>query len=146
MVATDTTRTTIFEVILLSHPRPESVAVLVVLPVGARIEVRFPDDGTCRDITELAADLLVEYLLRGDTAPSNTDAVEVARIELTGGSLDDVRLATVDTRSATIGEVPSERLLPLLGAAIAMAVTDAIAHEHVADQAPEPTPGGGAGV
>jgi hypothetical protein len=137
MVATDVTGTTIHDVILLSHPRPEAVAVLVVLPAGSRLVVHFLDDDTSRDITEIAADLLAEYLLRGQDAAAGPDVIEVARIELVGGTLEGVRLATIDQRSAAVGEVPSQRLLPLLGAAVAMAVADAVAQERSAEHMPE---------
>jgi hypothetical protein len=114
-------------VILLSSPRPEAVALLLVLPRESRLIARFVDDESARDITDLAADLLLEYLLRRDSGNSTeTDLVEIADIELVGGDIAQARLAMIDTMNGEIGEVPPERVLPLLGEAIAMAVTDAV--------------------
>lgn len=118
--------------ILLSRPNAVPVAVLIVLPVGGSLQAHFTDDDTTRDITAIAADLLVKYLLRGvgrvaDDSGGNTDNVHVATISLSGGDMNEVRLATIDTRRGTIGEVPGHRFGPLLSAAIAMAVEDEIA-------------------
>ncbi len=103
--------------------------MLLVLPIDARIEAYFVDDDTRRDITDIAADLLVEYLLRATTDEASDDVVTVANVELRGAANGGVRLATLDMRSGSVGEVPTERLLPLLGAAIAMVVADAVAYE-----------------
>lgn len=129
MLAAELVAATITEVILLSGPRPEGVAVLLVLPPDACIEAYFVDDDTRRDITAIAADLLVEYLLRATSDETSDDAVTVANVELRGAANGGVRLATLDMRSGSVGEVPTDRLLPLLGAAIAMAVADAVAYE-----------------
>lgn len=129
MLAAELVAETIIEVILLSGPRPEGVAVLLVLPPGACIEAYFVDDDTRRDITTIAADLLVEYLLRAPGDEAADDVVTVAKVELQGAENGGVRLATLDMRNGAVGEVPSERLLPLLGAAIAMAVADAVAYD-----------------
>jgi hypothetical protein len=129
MLAAELVAATITEVILLSGPRPEGVAVLLVLPPDARIEAHFVDDDTQRDITTIAADLLVEYLLRATGDETADDVVTVAKVELQGAANGGVRLATLDMRNGAVGEVPSERLLPLLGAAIAMAVADAVAYD-----------------
>jgi hypothetical protein len=118
-------------VILFSTPRREGVAVLVVLPEGGRLVIRYADDASEVDITPIAADLLVSYLLWGDELAPN-DAhdgthpgdVHLGDVELRDGELSQVRFATIDLRSGTVGEVPSERLLPLLGAALATAVEE----------------------
>ena len=127
----DPIRATVEMVFLLSRPRVENVQVIVVLPVGARIEVHFHDDDSRRDVTDVAADLIVEYLLRGATETAVTDGVEIADIEIVGTDIPEhVRLATADTASGKIDEIPFERFLPLLSAAITMAVSDAVAYER----------------
>lgn len=124
-------RATVEMVFLLSRPRVENVQVIVVLPAGARIEVHFHDDDSRRDVTDVAADLIVEYLLRGATEAAVVDGVEVADIEIVGTDTPEhVRLATSHVVSGKIDEIPSERFLPLLSAAITMAVSDAVAYER----------------
>jgi hypothetical protein len=115
-------------VILLSSTRPEGISALLVLPVGARILAHFPDDGSTRDLTLQAANLITEYLLRGGAGEESGDGsgVEVARLELAGGELALVRMALIDLRGDVVEEIPAERLLPLLSGAISMAITDAV--------------------
>jgi len=135
-VRADPPAETVESVILLSKPRREGVATLVVLPRGARLVARFTDDGSARDLTETAADLITEYLLRGGEAAveqAGDETVQVAQLELQGGDVVDVRLASIDLFSGEIGEIPPGRLLPLLGGAIAMAVADAVEAENAPD-------------
>lgn len=112
--------------ILLSTPRREGVAVLVVLPEGGRLVIRYADDASEVDITPIAADLLVSYLLWGsESGPGGEPAgIHLGDVELSGGDLSQVRFATIDLHSGAVGEVPCERLLPLLGAALATAVEE----------------------
>jgi hypothetical protein len=128
-------------VILFSTPRREGVAVLVVLPEGGRLVIRYADDASEVDITPIAADLLVSFLLWGDgivpdgehdgVHPGN---VHLGDVELHGGELSQVRFATIDLHSGTVGEVPADRLLPLLGSALATAVEEGAGGETPAPQ------------
>lgn len=133
-------RVTVRSVILLSRTRPEGLSTLVVLPRGGRILAHFNDDGSTRDVTAQAADLITEYILRGAPAAGSdgTETVEVARLEIVLESGDDgtlvplpeldrVRMALLDLGNDLLEEIPAERLLPLLGGAIGMAVADAVA-------------------
>lgn len=129
---------TVPDVFLLSSPRPEGLATLIVLPEGARIVACFHDDGTTRDITLQAADLITEYVLRGGGGePGDGERVEVARLSVVDGIVDGapggtlplelVRMALLDTGNVLLEEIPSGRLPVLLAGAIGMAVADAVA-------------------
>lgn len=140
--------------ILLSSTRPEGVSTLLVLPVGARILAHFTDDDSTRDVTQQAANLITEYVLRGGAGAETADgsSVEVARLELAGGELTLVRMALIDLRGDVVEEIPAERLLPLLSGAIGMAISDAVhtpepsaetsvdTSDSTATDTPEPTP------
>jgi hypothetical protein len=126
-------------VILLSSTRPEGVSTLLVLPVGARILAHFPDDGSTRDVTRQAADLITEYVLRGGAGEESPDAssVEVAQLEIVDGGKGLVRMALIDLRRDVLEEIPAERLLPLLAGAIGMAIADAVQAEEPASETAE---------
>jgi hypothetical protein len=145
-------------VLLLSRPRPEGIAVLLVLPPGTTLQMHYLDDGTTRDITGLVVDLICEYLVRtsvgapnstGEDEEGTTGAQAGAGTALTKNGGDDaptesigtlrivgdsvsIRLALLDATSGTLEEIPSARLLPLLGAAVSMTVADALA--EIGDQ------------
>lgn len=125
--------------ILLSSTRPEGVSTLLVLPVGARILAHFPDDGSTRDVTRQAADLITEYVLRGGAGeePPDASAVEVAQLEIVDGGMGLVRMALIDLRRDVLEEIPAERLLPLLAGAIGMAIADAVQAEEQAIETPD---------
>lgn len=140
-------------VLLLSRTRPEGVSTLIVLPPATRILAHFSDDGSTRDITLQAADLITEYVLRGGSAPDagkTGEGVEVARLELDGHGSGTVRMALIDLQEDRLEEIPAERLLPLLSGAITMAVTDAVRADSVDGEgtgdAASGTPGGQAGT
>lgn len=120
---------TVNHVILLSTPNAAPIAVLIILPLGSRLQAHFTDDDSTRDITDISANLIVDYLLRGGQreAIPDSDSVQIATIELNDGDMNAVRLATIDTVNGVIGEVPSYRFLPLLSAAMAMAISDEVA-------------------
>ena len=116
-------------VLLLSRTRPEGISTLIVLPPGSRILAHFNDDGSTRDITLQAADLITEYILRGGTPATpeeGGEGVEVARLELATPDSETPRMALIDLQENRVEEIPAERLLPLLSGAITMAVTDAV--------------------
>ena len=98
--------------------------------------LRYADDGSEQDITSIAADLLVSYLMSAGHGESTDETEHLCDISLRDGALAAVRLATVDLHSSLIGEVPAERLLPLLSAALTAAIS---AHEP--DQESEPDRG-----
>lgn len=125
--------------LLLSRTRPEGISTLIVLPPETRILAHFNDDGSTRDITLQAADLITEYVLRGGNVPvgeNDGEGVEVARLELDGDTSGTVRMALIDLQEDRIEEIPAERLLPLLSGAITMAVTDAVAMNTTTGDAP----------
>lgn len=131
-------------VLLLSRTRPEGISTLIVLPPGTRILAHFSDDGSIRDITPQAADLITEYVLRGGNAPDagvTGEGVEVARLELDGMDSGTVRMALIDLQEDRLEEIPAERLLPLLSAAITMAVTDAVAAHTAGNEGDDAAPG-----
>lgn len=122
-------RGTLSDVLLMSSPRTEQVAVLLILPEDARVAAHFLDDNSRRDITAHCADLLLEYLLRGthqDSGQASADAVLVADVRLEGCAPADVRLALVDLETHAVGELPPTQLAEMLAGAVAMAVADAV--------------------
>ena len=119
-------RATITTVILISSPRPEGVAVVVVLPQGSRLMLDF-QDGESVEISSIAADALVRYLLNPSVHTDAGESKMLGDVRLDGGDIDAVRFATADLYSGAVGEVPAERLLPLLGAALGAALEAAAA-------------------
>jgi len=124
---------TINLVILISSPRPEGVAVVVVLPQGSQLLLDF-HDGETVDISSITADVLVNYLLNPSGTSEATDTRTLGSIRLAGGDAATIRFATVDLYSGAVGEVPGERLLPLLTVALTASL-EAAAFEQQQEQA-----------
>lgn len=138
-------------VILLSSPRPEGVAVIISLPAGARIVLEF-SEGEIVDVSPIAADVLVRYLLSGSAERLAQDGVLLGDLRLENAGTAEVQFATADLFSGTVGDIPAERLLPLLAAALAAEVEAAASvgtggqpAPDVAQSTERTEPGGGEG-
>ncbi len=128
-------------VILLSSPRPEGVAVILVLPAGSRILLQYSEEEQV-DISPIAADALLRYLLSSTAEREAIDGVTLGTVVLEGGSPEQVRFATADLYSGTVGEIPPDRLIPLLTQALSALLAAAQLEEAAtpAGETPETRP------
>jgi hypothetical protein len=132
--------------VLVSAVRPSGHLVVLRLPEAAAFLAEFDDDGSCRDISELAPELLLtgalDALEAGQSGrPEPAETVQAANVHysedgLPGEVTSPASFSWLHLPSGTGGDFPPADVLSLLARGIGVEVTAGVAAEAASGEVP----------